>query len=71
MMVKGDATLDGSVTIEDVALVELYVQGLTTLSEDAIMAADVTGDGVVDGFDRNKILQHIRGEQMITQVVQG
>lgn len=71
MMVKGDATLDGAVTIEDVALVELYVQGLTTLSEDAIMAADVTGDGVVDGFDRNKILQHIRGEQMITQVVQG
>lgn len=71
MIVKGDATLDGAVTIEDVALVELYVQGLTTLGEDAIMSADVTGDGVVDGFDENKILQHIRGEQMITQVIQG
>lgn len=40
-------------------------------SEDAITAADVTGDGVVDRFDRNKIFQHIRGEQRITQVIQG
>ena len=58
-------------TIEDVALAKLYVQGLTTLSNNAIIAGDINGDGVLDDSDANKIWEHIQGTDMITQVVQG
>lgn len=71
MIVKGDVVLNGTVTIEDFVLAKLYAKGLTTLSDNAIIAGDIDGDGTLSHSDANSIWAHINGTQMITQVVQG
>ena len=68
-IIKGNPTLTGKITIEDLTLVSAYLLGTKTLTGDAFTAADVNNDGVVDIVDLSNIKFHILGQKMITEVV--
>ncbi len=48
---SGDVDLDGSVSVTDIVLLQKYLLGKDTLSEDAAANADVTGDSRVNIYD--------------------
>lgn len=55
LVVKGDTNLNGSIANIDVTQAKLAYQGKKTLSNEAIFAADVTGDGIVKNQDATQI----------------
>lgn len=44
-ILRGDADLDGEITILDATVIQRYLVGILDLSDDAILAADVDDDG--------------------------
>ena len=55
----GDATVDGSVDVRDVTIVNQYVIKMTDLNEQAIANADVIKDNVVDLKDLGQIKKYL------------
>ena len=57
----GDTNLDGKITSADAALVLRAIVGLSTLTPNGIMNADVDGDGEVTAADAAAILRYVVG----------
>lgn len=55
---KGDVNLDGSLSIDDVTLLQKYISNLVTFSEKQMLVADVNYDGVIN-IDDATALQEI------------
>lgn len=56
LKIKGDANGDGEVTPADALLVNKYIKGLITLTQDQIEALDMNDDGVLDAKDSALIM---------------
>ena len=50
-----DIDLDNSVTVADATLLQKYVVGIATLTDDQKLLADCNGDGVIDVRDATYI----------------
>ena len=57
----GDVDNDGVVSAMDASLIDLYVVGTETLTEQQILVADVDGDGYVSTMDSTLIQQYANG----------
>ncbi|MBO4818952.1 MAG: hypothetical protein J5528_02330 [Firmicutes bacterium] len=55
LVVKGDATGDGTVNLGDATRIKAFFRKKTTLTDIAAFAADVTGDGAVNLGDATRI----------------
>ena len=60
-ILMGDVNQDGSVTQEDVVLLNKAILGKTTLTEAQNRAADVDGDGRIDSIDSLNISKYVSG----------
>ncbi len=58
----GDVNLDGKVSLKDASLIQRYVAGLTTLTDEQITAADANGDGAVTTVDALTIIISVAAE---------
>ena len=56
---NGDGDLDNSVTVADATLLQKYVVGIATLTDDQKLLADCNGDGVIDVRDATYIQKTI------------
>lgn len=56
---NGDIDLDNSVTVADATLLQKYVVGIATLTDDQKLLADCNGDGVIDVRDATYIQKTI------------
>lgn len=56
---NGDIDLDNSVTVADTTLLQKYVVGIATLTDDQKLLADCNGDGVIDVRDATYIQKTI------------
>lgn len=56
---NGDIDLDNSVTVADAILLQKYVVGIATLTDDQKLLADCNGDGVIDVRDATYIQKTI------------
>ena len=65
VIVKGDTTGSGDVTILDLLRVQRIILNTSSLSEVFVKAADVNGDGRVTIVDLLRIQKHILGESSI------
>lgn len=54
-------TIDGSVTVDDVTLLQLYVAGDKSLDANAQLKADVNRDGIIDIIDCTEIQLYVAG----------
>ena len=74
MIVKGDINGDGKVDVFDLMLCWLFVNEHLSLlipsNSREFIAADIDGDGKITQDDYNRIRRHIRGEILITEVVE-
>lgn len=57
--ITNDIDLDNSVTVADATLLQKYVVGIATLTDDQKLLADCNGDGVIDVRDATYILKTI------------
>ena len=57
----GDVNLDGSIDISDVQLLFEYVLGITSISDDQIMAGNVNDDSVTDISDVQRLFEYVLG----------
>lgn len=57
----GDVNLDGTVSIDDVTLIQKYLASMVELDGEQLKAADVTGDGDVSIDDVTKIQKFLAG----------
>lgn len=65
----GDVNFDGKITRLDADLVYGHVSAVKLLTGDALLAADVDGDGVITVNDYKAIENHALGEAIITRVI--
>lgn len=68
-IVKGDTTCDQRITLEDLALSQMHVLGIKSLTGDSFTAGDTNGDKTINGRDSANINMHLLGVRMITEVV--
>ncbi|WP_418331329.1 dockerin type I repeat-containing protein [Ruminococcus sp.] len=54
-------TIDGSVTVDDVTLLQFYVAGDKSLDANAQLKADVNRDGIIDILDCTEIQLYVAG----------
>lgn len=59
--VYGDVDGDGKTSIEDVTIIQKYLAGYETFTDEVKAAADVDGNGAVDISDVTNIQKHIAG----------
>lgn len=57
----GDVNLNGSVTNEDVLLLQYYLAEITSLNDEQMIAADVDLDGTITALDSTIILEYLQG----------
>lgn len=69
MIIKGDVNGDGKITAEDFILAQLHAKGTIVLEGDSFTAADIDGNGSIGNADYSKILDHINGISMLTEVI--
>lgn len=55
----GDVTGDGSITIQDATLVQMYIALLESLTSQQMQAADVDKDGVISIKDATEIQMYV------------
>ena len=65
----GDVNFDGKITWIDRDLVYGHYDGTKLLTGDALLAADVDGDGVITANDYKAIENHAVGEAIITRII--
>lgn len=58
IILYGDVDLNGKVDINDVTQLQLYLAGIGTFTSEQLLAAEVTGDGVINISDATCIQQH-------------
>ena len=58
-VIYGDLNGDGDIDITDLTLLSLYLLGDVNLSEDKLVAADVTGDDELNLADLSHFKQYI------------
>ena len=61
-IVKGDANLDGKITITDMLSVKAHLLQKSSLSDNAAKAADTNGDGKITITDFIQIKAHLLGK---------
>lgn len=64
--VKGDATGDGNINIQDLLVVQKHILGYSDLTHGYLKAGDVNNDGLVDIRDLLIIQKHILGYMTIS-----
>lgn len=69
MIVKGDVSGDGRITVEDVLLIKMYILKKITFNSDQMIAGDIIELGEVTVIDLTNIRAHTLGVKMITEVV--
>lgn len=69
-IVKGDVTLDGRITIEDLIVLQEAILGRININQIQEIAGDVGGDGRLTSADLLRIQKHILGMKMINEVVE-
>lgn len=57
----GDVNGDGSVTVQDATVLQKYLAGLVTLSDEQLAVADTNGDGSVTVADATVIQKYLAG----------
>ena len=60
-VVIGDVNSDGSVTVQDATVLQKYLAGLVTLSDEQLAVADTNGDGSVTVADATAIQKYLAG----------
>lgn len=66
VMLPGDASGDGKVTMGDVAKVYAHTRGTALLTDsNALAAADVSGDGKINLGDVSRIIAHVSGSKLL------
>ncbi len=63
--IKGDVSLNGTVSAFDASLVLMYSVGDTTLNAEQLWAGDVSGNGQVTAFDASLILRYVAGDTSV------
>ena len=58
-ILPGDANCSGKVTAADAAMILRSLVGLSTLSAEGVLNAEVTGDGAIDAEDAAAILRYV------------
>ena len=51
VVVLGDVNLDGTVTVNDVTLLQKYLAAIVTLNNEQLLAADYNRDGMITIYD--------------------
>ena len=69
MIIKGDVNGDFLITIEDVVLATAFFENKLSPEDWQLVAADIDGDGVVTQQDVLRIGNHVRGIEIINEVV--
>ena len=64
-VMKGDADLNGSINVSDIAVVASHIKGIKAMSEAQFAAADVNNDGQMTVSDIAIIAAHIKGIKAI------
>lgn len=64
-IVRGDATGDGDVKLNDVTAIAMHVAGIKTLTGDGLLAADTNNDGEVKLNDVTAVAMHVAGIQTL------
>ncbi|MBQ8001095.1 MAG: hypothetical protein IJ298_07860 [Ruminococcus sp.] len=59
--IVGDVNDDTNITTSDISLIQRYLAGITTLTNEDLLSADVNGDGVVTVSDATIIQKYIAG----------
>ncbi len=67
--VSGDLDGDGSLTNSDVKILQDAILGKKALSSDVSGNADVTGDGVINGFDLSRLRQMVMSTDPVSDVI--
>ena len=62
---KGDADLNGSINVSDIAVVASHIKGIKAMSEAQFAAADVNNDGQMTVSYIAIIAAHIKGIKAI------
>lgn len=57
----GDVNGDGSVTVLDATMLQKYLAGLASLSDEQLTLADTNGDGSVTVLDATEIQKYLAG----------
>ena len=60
-ILMGDVNGDGSVTVQDATVLQKYLAGLVTLSDEQLAVADTNGDGSVTVADATVIQKYLAG----------
>ncbi|MBQ1433736.1 MAG: dockerin type I repeat-containing protein, partial [Ruminococcus sp.] len=60
-IIKGDADLDGSINVTDIAMIASHIKGIKALEGDGLANADVNDDEKVNVTDIAMIAAHIKG----------
>ena len=69
-IVKGDATCDQRITIDDMLAIQLHSFDIEKLTGDSFTAADLNNDGKATAADIFRIQKHLNGQLMITEVIE-
>lgn len=69
MLIIGDVSKDGRINIDDLLIVQGYLQGKFTLTAEEAQRADTNGDGEVDIRDLANINLHHLGIAMLDEVI--
>lgn len=69
-IVKGDVTLDGRITIDDLVVLQSAILGRININPIQKIAGDVSGDERLTSGDLLLIQKHILGMKMINEVVE-
>lgn len=70
MIVKGDVTLDGRITIDDFVVLQSAILQQIKLNPIQEIAGDVSGDGRIAAGDLLLMQKHLLGKEMINEVVE-
>lgn len=68
-VIRGDADINGELSIVDVVMLRSHIVGDTLLSAENKKAADVNADGQIDVTDVTMLRSHIVGNSQITDKV--
>ncbi len=66
LIVKGDATQDGTVNSADLLKIVKYLKGSNQLSKGQQIASDCTNDSIINSADLLKIVKYLKGTSNIT-----
>lgn len=70
MIIKGDLNSDGMITYADLVILQAYLLEKISLTDNQILAADISGEGKISIFDLGKLQRHLLGIEMINEVIE-